>query len=108
MKIEIPLTETVYLVLLSMIKANHGYGVQQFVERETDGRVKFGPGTLYGAINNLAKKKWIEPLPKDKNDRKKEYIITELGLMNLKAEISRMNQVLKIANRQLEENNEKV
>jgi DNA-binding PadR family transcriptional regulator len=65
--------------MLAMYQPNHGYGVMQLVEEKTKGRVVFGPGTLYGAINNLAKKKWITPCATVKGERKKEYIITDLG-----------------------------
>ncbi|SHH04310.1 Transcriptional regulator PadR-like family protein [Anaerosphaera aminiphila DSM 21120] len=96
-KIESPLTETAFLILLAMTKPNHGYGVQQFVEKKTKGRVVFGPGTLYGAINNLSKKGWIEQVPAETETRKKEYIITELGRENLNYEIKRLKESLSIA-----------
>ncbi|WP_229771232.1 MULTISPECIES: PadR family transcriptional regulator [Anaerococcus] len=68
---EIPLTETAFLILLAMVEPNHGYGVMQDVEKITGGRVIFGPGTLYGAINNLERKGWIELDFNDKKNRKK-------------------------------------
>lgn len=95
MVIESPLTETVFLILLSMTEPNHGYGVMQYVEEATEGRVVFGPGTLYGAINTLAKKGWIKRV--DEVDRRKEYQITEKGMANLQFEIKRMQDVLRIA-----------
>lgn len=94
-KIESPLTETVFLILLAMTEPNHGYGVMQYVEDATGGRVVFGPGTLYGAINTLAKKGWIECV--DEVDRRKEYVVTETGMANLQFEIKRMQDVLGIA-----------
>lgn len=45
-----------FLVLLTMLEENYGYKVSQEVEKITKGRIKLGPGTLYGAINNLNKK----------------------------------------------------
>lgn len=96
-KIQSPLTETVFFVLLAMLHPNHGYGVLQFVEEKTKGRIIFGPGTLYGAINNLSKKKWIKALPEKEDERKKQYVITELGKLNLKYEIQRMKGVLEVA-----------
>lgn len=92
-----PLTETAFLILLAMYKPNHGYGVMQFVEEKTKGRVVFGPGTLYGAINNLAKKKWIEPCPVDFKERKKDYIITELGRAQVELEMKRLEETYNIA-----------
>lgn len=93
---ESPLTETALLVMLAMYKPNHGYGVMQFVEEKTNGRVIFGPGTLYGAINNLAKKKWITPGVEMEGERKKEYIITDLGKEQVIAELERMKEVCRM------------
>lgn len=93
---ESPLTETALLVMLAMYKPNHGYGVMQFVEEKTNGRVVFGPGTLYGAINNLAKKRWIIPCVAMEGERKKEYIITDLGKEQVIAELERMKEVCRI------------
>jgi len=93
---ESPLTETAFLILLAMYKPNHGYGVMQFVMEKTNGRVVFGPGSLYGAINNLAKKGWIKALPAESGERKKEYIITDLGRLQVEAEMKRLREVYKI------------
>ncbi|MCY3055445.1 PadR family transcriptional regulator [Aerococcus sp. Group 1] len=68
---ELPLTETHFLVLLTMVHPNHGYGVMQEVEAITQGRLVFGPGTLYGAINNLSKKGWIDMVEHDKKSGEK-------------------------------------
>lgn len=94
--LEIPITETMYLILMSMVKPNHGYGVMLFVEEKTRGRVLLGPGTLYGAINTLYKKKWIEKVEQMDCDRKKMYVITDMGREILSAETRRMEEVLDI------------
>ena len=95
-KQEGPLTETAFLILLAMSKPNHGYGVMQFVEGKTKGRVVFGPGTLYGAINNSHKKGWIKACPIDPEERKKDYIITDEGTQQLKKEVARLKEVYEI------------
>ena len=44
------LTEISYLVLMAFCSPNHGYGVMQFLEEHTEGRVKPGatpPHCLY-------------------------------------------------------------
>lgn len=63
------LTETTFLVLLAFVKPNHGYGVMQFLDEHTNGRVKPGAGTLYGIVNTLYKKGDIEICSED--NRKK-------------------------------------
>lgn len=90
---EIPLTETTLLVLLAMHKPNHGYGVMQMVEKITEGRIVFGPSTLYGAINNLNKKGWIKLVKTDEESKKKEYVITDIGKKIVQLELERMKQV---------------
>ena len=91
----IPLTETMFLVLLTMLEENYGYKVSQEVEEITNGRIILGPGTLYGAINNLNKRGWIELVDKD-NSGKKVYIATDTGRELVSLEIKRMrNLVLK-------------
>ena len=91
-----PLTETAFLILLAMFQPNHGYGVMQFVEKKTKGRVVFGPGTLYGAINNLHKKGWIEPYPTEPKERRKDYLITKEGKRQVKSEILRLGEIYEI------------
>ena len=72
------LTEVTFYILLSLYTPKHGYAVMQFVEEKTGGRLSLGAGTLYGALNSLQDKKWIEPYG-DSEGRKKEYLITAQG-----------------------------
>lgn len=91
------LTETTLLVLLAVYQPKHGYGIMQFIEKETSGRVILGAGTLYGAINALVKKKWIIPFGDEPDSRKKEYIITAAGKQKVEEELKRMDEVCKLA-----------
>ncbi|HWP79568.1 MAG TPA: helix-turn-helix transcriptional regulator [Candidatus Acidoferrum sp.] len=91
------LTETTLLVLLAVHRPNHGYGIMQFIEKETDGRVVLGAGTLYGAINALVKKKWIIPLDREADGKKKEYVITDAGKQKVAGELKRMGEILRLA-----------
>lgn len=90
------LTEAVYYILLALFKANHGYGIMHQVEEMSDGRVKLGAGTLYGALNNLTAKNWIKLLNENCGNigtRRKEYIITDLGRKAVLAEVNRLNEL---------------
>lgn len=92
---ENPLTEAVYYILLAVRRPNHGYGIIQEVEKLTNGRVVLGAGTLYGAIQTLQKKKWIDIYSVDTESRKKkEYIITSLGKAVFEAERMRLEELL--------------
>mgnify|MGYP001124418641 FL=1 len=92
------MTEAVYYILLALRKPNHGYGIIQEVERLTSGRVVLGAGTLYGAIQTLQKKTWIEIYSVDTTSRKKkEYVITALGRDAFEAERMRLEELLRNA-----------
>ena len=88
------LTEAVYYILLSLCTPQHGYGIMQQAERMSNGRVRLAAGTLYGALNNLCSKKWIEALPEESGSRKKEYQITEMGREILELELNRLRQLV--------------
>ena len=97
------LTEAVYYILLSLLTPRHGYGIMQNAEVLSGVRVKLAAGTLYGAINSLLEKGWITALPGEKDSRKKEYVITEEGKTVLKAEITRLQELLENGRRIMEE-----
>lgn len=95
---EYPLTEAVFYILLAVRKPNHGYGIIQEVELLTGGRVTLGAGTLYGAIQTLLKKQWIDIYSVDTESRKKkEYIITDLGREVFETERIRLEELLRNA-----------
>lgn len=89
-----PLTETVYYVLLALQAPLHGYGVMQLVDEITGGRVKLGPGTLYGALTALSERGWITPLSGTEGDRKKEYVIADAGRRAVRDELERLEELL--------------
>lgn len=91
------LTETTFLVLLAVYKPNHGYGIMQFIEKATHGRVMLGAGTLYGAIQTLLKKQWIEPAGEEHHTQKKAYRITEGGKKIAEGELKRLEEVRSLA-----------
>ena len=88
------LTEAVYYILLSLQTPLHGYGIIQNVDAWSKGRVKLAPGTLYGAINTLLDKRWIEALDENPESRKKEYVITEKGRSILREELERLRELV--------------
>lgn len=92
------LTEVTFFILLSLYEPKHGYGIMQFVENETQGRLILGAGSLYGAINNLHEKGWIYPV-NEGSERKKEYIISETGKEIAEAELKRLNKLIETASR---------
>lgn len=91
----IPLTEALFYILLSLRKPNHGYGIIREVEELTKGRVVLGPGTLYGAIQTMTEKGWIRIYSEETDSRKKkEYIVTDLGASVFREEKMRLEELL--------------
>lgn len=90
------LTEVTFFILLALYEPKHGYGIMQFVEDKTEGRLNLGAGSLYGAINNLQEKGWIRPFD-DGTGRKKEYIITDIGKSMAELELERLRDLTEIA-----------
>ncbi|MDT8716772.1 PadR family transcriptional regulator [Clostridium sp. 19966] len=87
----IPLTEATYYILISLTEPLHGYAIMQKVDDMTEGKVKLGPGTLYGAIGKLVKQGFIiEAAEDDDEGRRKSYRLTELGKMVIMLEHSRI------------------
>nr|WP_251127951.1 MULTISPECIES: helix-turn-helix transcriptional regulator [unclassified Exiguobacterium] len=71
----------------------HGYGIMQFVQELSHGRVQLAPGTLYGALSSLVERGWIEAL--EGTGRKKEYEITETGREALRSELNRLEELVR-------------
>ena len=104
MEKHIVLTESMYYILLSVLNPNHGYGIIQKTLEMTEERVEIGAGTLYGAINTLLDKGWIELYSEDKSSRKKkQYVITSEGRRILEQEISRLEELLRNGKREMQQ-----
>ena len=88
------LTESTYYILLSLYTPQHGYGIMQRTEALSGGRIRLAAGTLYGALTSLCEKEWIAPPPMDGDSRRKEYRLTDKGLIVLKNELNRLRQLV--------------
>ncbi|MFD1175447.1 PadR family transcriptional regulator [Paenibacillus puldeungensis] len=91
----LPLTETVFYILLALMEPAHGYLIMQKVEELSGGEVKMAAGTLYGAIENLMKLKYIQPV-RSEDSRRKVYVITEQGRAILRHDYERMQHMLQV------------
>jgi DNA-binding PadR family transcriptional regulator len=84
----LPLTEATYYIMLTLIDPLHGYGVMQKVEQISQGVVKVGPGTLYGAFSSMEKEGLIKMVKEE--ERRKCYQLTEKGRQVLAMQIERL------------------
>ena len=70
------------------------FGIMQNVEQLSGGRLRLAAGTLYGAISSMLDKGWITALDGAADSRKKEYVITEAGRDILRAEYTRLKELV--------------
>ena len=91
---DLALTESTYYILLSLYQPQHGYGIMQRTEQLSRGRVRLAAGTLYGALNSMTERGWIRLLPGEDGSRKKEYCLTEKGLLALRNELDRLKELV--------------
>lgn len=90
-KVYVPMTETGFYILFSLRKENHGYGVVQEVERLTNGEIRLAPGTMYGSLSKMENDKLIKFIREE--DKRKIYVITELGSEVLDLELKRIKRL---------------
>ncbi|HOO79547.1 MAG TPA: helix-turn-helix transcriptional regulator [Lachnospiraceae bacterium] len=92
---QLPMTETTYYILLALLEPGHGYYVMQRAEELSAGRVRIAAGTMYGALDNLSRQGLIASVP-SKDPRRKTYITTMEGKQLLKLERDRINQLIRV------------
>jgi len=97
----LPMTETMFFILLSLQQEHHGYGIMQHVKQITNNRIILGAGTIYNSLSRLEKDGLIKVLSEE--DRRKIYISTALGRKILKVEAKRLVELYENAKTLLEE-----
>lgn len=97
----LPLTETTYYILLSLLEPAHGYIMMQKVEQLSNQKVKIAAGTMYGAIENLLKQQLIKAV-KSTDKRRKTYMITDKGKEVLWLDYKRMKHIIHITEKSLQ------
>lgn len=99
----LPLTPAVFHILLALAEGEaHGYAIARSVSDATGGRMKMGPGTLYGTIKRLLDAGLIEesderPDPDRDDERRRYYRLTPLGRSVAEAEAQRCADLVRMA-----------
>ena len=100
-----PLTPAVLHILLALsTEERHGYGIMKQVESESQGKVRMGPGTLYGSLGRMMEAGLIRESDKKvdrelDDERRVYYKITAVGQATLAAELERYREVVAVARR---------
>jgi DNA-binding PadR family transcriptional regulator len=94
----LPLTSAVFFILFALAEGErHGYAIMQQVAVLSDGKVRMGPGTLYTTLQRLLELSLIEETDTDAGSRRRYYRLTRTGKLILKAELVRMDAVVRRA-----------
>ena len=97
------LKTTWYYILLSLASGDrHGLAVAREVLTLSDGQVRLWPAMLYGALEDLSDRGWIEELTDarrrpDGSERKRYYRLTRAGRAAVAAETERLAGLVRIA-----------
>ena len=89
----IPMSETMFYILLSLREARHGYAIMQHVKELTGGRIVLGAGTVYSSLGKLEGDGLIDAVAEE--DRRKIYKITSVGSAILREEARRIAELYK-------------
>ena len=87
-----PMTEAMYYILLALLTPSHGYHLMQTVEEVSRGRLRIGPGTLYGVLTRMQKEGLIVVVEDD--GRRKTYAVTPAGREALEEEYRRLTAMV--------------
>ena len=98
----LPLSPATLHVLLALTGGHlHGYGIMLEVARQSGGKYKIGPGTLYDNLKKLMKLGLVEESAEtvSEGSGRRRYQLNEMGIAVLVAETERLTGVLREAKR---------
>jgi DNA-binding PadR family transcriptional regulator len=101
----LPLAPATFQILLALVDGErHGYAIMKEVAERTEGGVRLGPGTLYGALKRLLEGGLVEEGgeredPELGDERRRYYRLTDFGLQVARAEALRLDAMVRAARR---------
>lgn len=92
----LPLTEATFCILAALAEPRHGYAVMLRTEEASRGRIRLGPGTLYGALTKLLQQGLIARTGESEEggERRKLYVLTPLGREVVRLEHRRLVEMV--------------
>jgi DNA-binding PadR family transcriptional regulator len=86
------------LILTSLADGpKHGYAIMADIADFGD--IAMEPGTLYGALTRLERRRWIRPL--DSDDRRRPYEITAAGQTVLGEQLASMQRIIRVGRQRI-------
>src|SRR6476660_8096930 len=103
---QLPLPPATFHILLALAgEDRHGYAIIQDVEARTGGELRLSPGTLYRSIQRMLEQGLIvetreRPAPDLDDERRRYYRMTPCGEAVARAELRRIEGLVRIARKQ--------
>jgi DNA-binding PadR family transcriptional regulator len=88
-----------YVMLALSDSARHGLAIAREVEQLSSGDVHLWPASLYGTLDELTRRGWLESraAPMDESEKKRFYSLTRSGRSALREETDRLAALVKTA-----------
>jgi DNA-binding PadR family transcriptional regulator len=100
---QLPLAPATFHILLALVGGErHGYSIMKEIASRTEGAVRMGPGTLYGALKRLLEGGLVEESGERADrelgeDRRRYYRLTKFGLRVARMEARRLDAMVRSA-----------
>jgi DNA-binding PadR family transcriptional regulator len=101
----LPLPAATFHILMALSDEDrHGYAIIQDIAARTNGELKMSAGTLYRSIQRMLEQGLVietndRPAPDLDDERRRYYRISKFGIAVARAEMQRLAQLLKLAQR---------
>src|SRR5213594_2320560 len=89
-----------YMLLALADGDRHGLAIARDVQSLSDGTLRLWPATLYGSLDELRARRWIEELPEhpeQESERRRYYRLTRAGQQTLTDEAERLGRLARLA-----------
>lgn len=98
-----PLPSAAFHILMALADGSlHGYDIMRQVAEQSGGRMRLGPGTLYGSIRTLLEEGLIEEVQprvarSASDGRRRYYRLSSAGRKLARSEAERLAELLRVA-----------
>jgi DNA-binding PadR family transcriptional regulator len=98
-----PLPSAAFHILLALADEDlHGYAIMRSVSTLTGGKVRLGPGTLYGSVKTLLEGRLIQEIEEHPDselgsERRRYYRLTSAGRKLARSEAERLAGMVRLA-----------
>jgi len=94
----LPLAPRDLLILVVLAEGPmHGYGIVKSVEERSEAGVLLDPANLYRVLRRMRTEGWVDEVAESEAERRRTHTITPRGRAVLRAEIERLDRLVRHA-----------